>query len=88
MAQWLRLHAPNAGVPGSIPDWGRSHMLHGVAKKKKKKKNPPPKPKTSKKRIWVEASRDRGICRCLLHTLRPVTHDFKLWGGGRLGKMG
>ena len=26
--QWLRLHAPNAGVPGSIPGQGtRSHML-------------------------------------------------------------
>ena len=28
MVQWLRLHAPNAGDPGSIPGQGtRSHML-------------------------------------------------------------
>ena len=28
MAQWLRLQAPNAGRPGSIPGQGtRSHML-------------------------------------------------------------
>ena len=28
-AQWLRLHAPNAGGPGSIPGQGtRSHMPH------------------------------------------------------------
>ena len=28
MAQWLRLHTPNAGVLGSIPDQGtRSHIL-------------------------------------------------------------
>ena len=27
MVQWLRLHAPNAGAPGSILDWGiRSHI--------------------------------------------------------------
>ncbi|TEA41399.1 hypothetical protein DBR06_SOUSAS7910076, partial [Sousa chinensis] len=27
VVQWLRLHAPNAGGPGLIPDWGtRSHM--------------------------------------------------------------
>ncbi|TEA39747.1 hypothetical protein DBR06_SOUSAS31510017, partial [Sousa chinensis] len=27
VAQWLRLHAPNAGGPGSIPGQGtRSHM--------------------------------------------------------------
>ena len=27
MVQWLRLCAPNAGVPGSIPGWGaRSHI--------------------------------------------------------------
>ena len=27
MAQWLRLHTPNAGGPGSIPGQGtRSHM--------------------------------------------------------------
>ena len=28
VVQWLRLHTPNAGGPGSIPDQGtRSHML-------------------------------------------------------------
>ena len=28
LVQWLRLHAPNAGGPGLIPDQGsRSHML-------------------------------------------------------------
>jgi len=28
VVQWLRLHAPNAGVPGSIPaPETRSHML-------------------------------------------------------------
>ena len=28
VVQWLRLHAPNAGGPGSIPGQGtRSHML-------------------------------------------------------------
>ena len=28
VAQWLRLHAPNAGIPSSIPGQGiRSHML-------------------------------------------------------------
>ena len=28
MVQQLRLHAPNVGAPGSIPDWGiRSHVL-------------------------------------------------------------
>ena len=28
VVQWLRLHAPNAGDPGSIPDQGiRLHML-------------------------------------------------------------
>ena len=27
LIQWLRLHVPNAGGLGSIPDWGtRSHM--------------------------------------------------------------
>ena len=32
VAQWLRLHAPNAGGPGSIPHQGtRSHM-HAAAK--------------------------------------------------------
>ena len=32
MAQWLRLCAPNAGGPGSIPGWGtRSHM-HAATK--------------------------------------------------------
>ena len=28
LIQWLRLHAPNTGAPGSIPDQGTgSHML-------------------------------------------------------------
>ena len=28
VVQWLRRHAPSAGDPGSIPDWGtRSHVL-------------------------------------------------------------
>ena len=28
LVQWLRLRAPNAGIPGSIPGQGtRSHML-------------------------------------------------------------
>ena len=32
VVQWLRLHAPNAGGPGSIPDQGtRSHM-HAATK--------------------------------------------------------
>ena len=32
VVQWLRLHAPNAGGPGSIPGQGtRSHM-HAVIK--------------------------------------------------------
>ena len=31
--QWLRFHAPNAGGTGSIPDWGRSHLPHGMARK-------------------------------------------------------
>ena len=32
MAQWLRLHAPNAGGPGLIPGQGtRSHM-HATTK--------------------------------------------------------
>ena len=31
LAQWLRLWAPNAGDPGSIPGQGtRSHMLHAT----------------------------------------------------------
>ncbi|TEA37944.1 hypothetical protein DBR06_SOUSAS37410008, partial [Sousa chinensis] len=40
VVQWLRLCAPNAGGPGSIPGWGtRSHMdtttksLHAATKK-------------------------------------------------------
>ena len=36
MAQWLRLHTPNAGDLGSILGWGRSRMPHSMAKKKKK----------------------------------------------------
>ena len=39
MAQWLRLHAPNAeGTVWSLVGELRSHMLHCIAKKKKKKK--------------------------------------------------
>ena len=42
MAQWLRLHAPNAGGPGSIPGQGiRSLMLQLrpiTAKSERKKK--------------------------------------------------
>ena len=41
VGQWLRLHAPSAGAPGSIPGQGtKSCMLQlrpGTAKKKKKK---------------------------------------------------
>ena len=30
VVQWLRLHTPNAGGPGSVPGWGtRSHMPQG-----------------------------------------------------------
>ena len=32
MVQWLRLHASNAGAPGSIPGWGTKipqAMWHG-----------------------------------------------------------
>ena len=41
MVQWLRLHAPSAGGPSSIPGQEtQAHMLQlrpGAAKKKKKK---------------------------------------------------
>lgn len=33
--QWLRLHIPNAGGIGLILGWGRSGILHGMAKKNK-----------------------------------------------------
>ena len=58
MVQWLRLHAPNAGGPGLIPDQGtRSHMLQlrpGIAKQiniKKKKKT---------KKDWTGCSVEQG----------------------------
>ena len=38
MAQWLRLHAPNAEGMGLIPVW-EFHMPNGVAKKEKETKN-------------------------------------------------
>ena len=38
--QWLRLHIPNVGGMGLIPGWGKSGILHGMAKKEKKKKKP------------------------------------------------
>ena len=39
VVQWLRLHACNAGGNGSIPGWGRSHMLHAHSTPKKNPKN-------------------------------------------------
>ena len=39
MVQWIRLHTPNAGGPGMIPDQGtRYHKPRGAAKTKKNKK--------------------------------------------------
>ena len=32
VAQWLRLHAPNAGGPGSIPGQGTRSNMHAAAK--------------------------------------------------------
>ena len=33
VVQWVRLHAPNAGGPGSIPGWGtRSHMHAAIVR--------------------------------------------------------
>ena len=34
MIQWLRLHAPNAGGTGLMPDWGHSISWHSMAKKR------------------------------------------------------
>ena len=36
VAQWLRLHVPNAGGTGLTPGRGRSHRPCGAAKKKKR----------------------------------------------------
>ena len=30
MAQWVRLRAPNAGGPGSIPGWGTREHMHAA----------------------------------------------------------
>ncbi|TEA28791.1 hypothetical protein DBR06_SOUSAS24510049, partial [Sousa chinensis] len=41
VVQWLRLHTPNAGGPGSIPGWGtRSGMLQLRARMLQLKKDP------------------------------------------------
>ena len=32
MVQWVRLHAPNAGDPGSIPGWGTRSHVHAATK--------------------------------------------------------
>ena len=32
VAQWLRLHAPNAGAPGSIPGQGTKPHMHAATK--------------------------------------------------------
>ena len=37
VAQWLGLHAPTAGGPGSIPGWG-TKIPHAVQRSQKKKK--------------------------------------------------
>ena len=43
MAQWLRLHIPNAGGPGSIPVQGtRSHMPQ------QRSRVPQPRPRAAK----------------------------------------
>ena len=37
--QWLKLHAPNAGIRGSIPSWGTKiphARLYGQKKKRRK----------------------------------------------------
>ena len=34
MVQWVRLHAPNAGGPGSIPGWGTRSPMHAVTKER------------------------------------------------------
>ena len=33
VVQWVRLHAPNAGSPGSIPGWGTRSCMHAATKK-------------------------------------------------------
>ena len=41
VVQWVRLHTPNAGGPGSIPGWGtRSHMHATTKKPTCRKENP------------------------------------------------
>ena len=32
MVQWVRLRAPNAGGPGSIPGWGTRSRMHAATK--------------------------------------------------------
>ena len=32
VAQWIRLHAPNAGGLGSIPGWGTTSHMHATTK--------------------------------------------------------
>ena len=32
VVQWVRLHAPNAGGPGSIPGWGARSHVHAATK--------------------------------------------------------
>ncbi|TEA33625.1 hypothetical protein DBR06_SOUSAS3910197, partial [Sousa chinensis] len=32
VVQWVRLHAPNAGGPGSIPGQGTSSRVHATTK--------------------------------------------------------
>ena len=32
VAQWLKLHAPNAGSPGSIPGQGTRSCMHATTK--------------------------------------------------------
>ncbi len=32
VVQWVRLHSPNAGGPGSIPDRGTKFHMHAAAK--------------------------------------------------------
>ena len=33
VVQWVRLRAPNAGGPGSIPGWGTRCHMHAATKK-------------------------------------------------------
>ena len=32
VVQWVRLHAPNTGSPGSIPGWGIRSCMHAATK--------------------------------------------------------